>query len=140
VIATLIDLPKVGEPLCRAAVVAAILASLPGVAEATDVRVRNESRYTLANVVVGSKRYGGIRPGESSAYQAWQRAYRHSRVSLLANGKVQKLTPFDHVGEAFLCSGQMTYVLSFKAGKLDIRAEVDSEPPGTWALDETHCR
>lgn len=106
---------------------------------AVDVRIRNDSQVVLDNVVVGGKKYGDIKPGANTEYQRWERAYRYSSVSVVVGTKVLEITPFDYVGEAFTCSGKLTYVLSLNAGGLDIRVQPDSQLPGAWTYDGKNC-
>ena len=108
-------------------------------ANAVDVRIRNDSQVNFGHVVVGGKEYGDIKPGATTEYQRWKRAYRYSSVSLAVGTKVLKITPFDYVGEAFTCSGKLTYVLSVDAGELDMRVQADSQLPGAWTFDERAC-
>lgn len=108
-------------------------------ANAVDVRIRNDSQFVFGQVVVGGKEYGDIKPGATTAYQRWKRAYRYSSVSLAVGTKVLKITPIDYVGETFTCSGKLTYVLSVNAGELDMRVQADSQWPGVWTFDERSC-
>ncbi len=92
---------------------------------ATEIRVRNDSKIDFENVVVGGKKYGDIKRGAATDYQTWERAYRYSLVSLLADSKPLKIQPEDYVGETQLGNGHFTYVLTIQNGRLDIRADED---------------
>jgi hypothetical protein len=91
----------------------------------TEIRVRNDSTIDFKNVVVGGKNYGDIKRGAATDYQTWEKAYRYSLVSLLADSKPLKIQPEDYVGESQLGDGQFAYVLTIQDGRLDIRAEED---------------
>jgi len=108
-------------------------------ANGVDVRVRNDSQVVLGDVVVGGKRYGEVKPGAHTEYQRWERAYRTSRASVVAGTKVLEITPFDHVGEDFICSGKLTYLLSVNAGGLAIRVQPDAQTSGAWTFHERSC-
>lgn len=96
---------------------------------ATEIRVRNDSTIDFKDVVVGGKNYGDIKRGATTDYQTWEKAYRYSSVSLLADSKPLKVQPEDYVGESPLGDGHFTYVLTIQDGRLDIRAETTSESP-----------
>ena len=96
----------------------------------TEVRVRNGSNVMLLNVVVGSKDYGDIMPGDATPYMRWRTAYRHSSFSLYADGRVHKRQVFCHMGESHLGGGRFTYVLSYEDGQVEIRAETDEKGQG----------
>jgi hypothetical protein len=94
---------------------------------ATEIRVRNDSKIDLNDVVVGGKKYGNISPGGTTDYQTWETAYRYSSVSLLADGKPMEIRPIDYIGETPLGDGHFTFALTVKDGRLDIRSERDKK-------------
>jgi len=96
---------------------------------ATEIRVRNDSTIDFKNVVVGGKKYGDIKRGAVTDYQTWEKAYRYSLVTLLADSKPLKIQPEDYVGESQLGNGHFTYVLTIQDGRLDIRAQEDKLAP-----------
>lgn len=94
-------------------------------AQATDIRVRNDSDVALYHVIVGGKNYGDIPPRATTDYQQWDLAYHAASVVLVANSNSIMFQPKNYLREGELGRGKYTYVLSFESGVLRIRAEKD---------------
>ena len=82
-------------------------------ADPSEIRVRNGSDVAFTDVIVGRNSYGNIEPGRTTEYQTWQRAYRYSNFSFMAESKVYNFVPNDYTGEVPLGQGKFTYVLTF---------------------------
>ena len=103
-----------------------VLAALPALA--TDIRVRNDTSVALTEVMVGSKRYGDIGPGETTDYQHWDLAYHSASFSLRAGSSPAVFQPSNYyLREGELDRGKWTYVLRYKGGVLRIYAEKDEQ-------------
>lgn len=96
-------------------------------ASATEIRVRNDSDVDFKDVVVGGKKYGDIKPGTTTNYQTWNRAYRYAPVTLIAGSKPMQIQPIDYLGERELGDGRFTYVLTIREGRLEIHVERETK-------------
>jgi len=94
----------------------------------TQIRVQNGSDVDFKDVKVGHKKYGDIKAGATTDYQAWESAYGYTFVSLLAGSRSMVIRPIDYVGEPHLGHGYFTYVLTIEKDRLEIRAEKDTTP------------
>lgn len=101
------------------------LTSLPG--WAAEIRVRNDTDSVLSNVVVGSKHYGDIAPGEATDYQHWDLAYYYASFSLMVGSNPIRFQPSNYLREGELGSGKYTYVLRYKGGVLRLYTEKDED-------------
>lgn len=94
---------------------------------AAEVRVRNNSDTDFTSVVVGKIKYGDIKRGATTNYQAWpDEVYSIERCTLFANAVPLKFQPRDYNGEGPLPgAGKITYVLTIVNGQISIHAEDD---------------
>ncbi|MGX9244385.1 MULTISPECIES: hypothetical protein [Sphingobacterium] len=81
----------------------------------TNIRIKNNSQYTLENVTVTPSEqkinFGKLEKGTYSCYHSFEKAYRYAYVKVTIEGKEYELTPIDYVGEKELGAGSFTYVL-----------------------------
>jgi hypothetical protein len=109
------------------AVVVAAVFSRPWPAS-SDIRIRNDSQFSLHRVIVNGQSYGNIDAGMASDYRTMRVAYRYGSVRLNMGTKEIQLTPDDYVGESPLGNGKFTYVLNIVDGKtIVIKAEKDAQ-------------
>lgn len=92
---------------------------------AAEIRIRNDTDSLLSNVVVGSKHYGDIAPGEATDYQHWDLAYHYASFSLIVGSNPVRFQPSNYLREGELGSGKYTYVLRYKGGVLRLYTEKD---------------
>jgi len=105
-----------------------VLLLLPSAAShAVEIRVRNDTGEDLRNVTVQSRNFGNVGKGQTTRYQAWDRATEITNVSVRTASGVLGFRPkTPHLLQA-LGDGRFTYVLSISGGGLAMHAEKDAE-------------
>jgi hypothetical protein len=106
--------------------------STVGPSGSVKIRIRNESSFTMSNIVVGwpgeEMRVNALAPGAISDYERHDSAYGYGAVSATLNGAIRQIIPIDYVGERPLDAGKYTYNLSAPASpstQLELRLQVD---------------
>lgn len=83
--------------------------------EATEVRFRNETTFTLTDVSLtwpgGSMEVASLAPGATTTYERHEGAYPYGTLKVTATGTVRRIQPIDYVGAGPLSAGRYTYVI-----------------------------
>jgi hypothetical protein len=98
----------------------------------TDVRVVNESTYSITELVVSSPSddisYGSLAPGESSDYESFSDAYDRAAATFVASGNRFEIPPPDWSSREELGGGEWAYhldIVDFGQGWAEIAATED---------------
>ena len=89
------------------------------------IRIQNVSSFEFSDVRVntsgGENHYGTVSPGNYSAYESYEYAYRYAFVELKIGTDTFTLQPIDYVGETWLEPGDYTYAIDAEAqgGRFD---------------------
>lgn len=95
-----------------------LVASALGGCGGTDIRVKNESTYTLEQIEITTpsqtEAFGTLTPTTVSEYVAFDEAYQFAAATFVASGYRFEITPTDYSGEEELGGGFFTYHIAIQ--------------------------
>ena len=95
-----------------------LVASALGGCGGTDIRVKNDSTYTLEDIEITTpsqtEPFGTLTPTTMSEYVTFDEAYQYAAATFVASGYRFELAPTDYSGEEELGSGEFTYHIAIE--------------------------